>query len=44
VLVHRHAIHGVAPWAEGAKAAPEGRAIVYFRPEVARKKDWLDLA
>jgi len=43
VLVHRHAIHGVAPWAEGAKAAPEGRATVYFRPEVARREDWLEL-
>ncbi|WP_257891889.1 hypothetical protein [Gymnodinialimonas phycosphaerae] len=32
VLLHRMAIHGVAPWAEGAKAAPEGRAIAYFRP------------
>jgi hypothetical protein len=43
VLVHRHAIHGVAPWAEGAQAAPEGRIIVYFRPQVAAPRDWLDL-
>jgi hypothetical protein len=43
VLVHRHAIHGVAPWREGARAAEDGRAIVYFRPEVARPKDWLNL-
>jgi hypothetical protein len=43
VLVHRHAIHGVAPWDEGATAAPEGRAIVYFRPEPARKRGWLEL-
>jgi len=44
VLVHRLAIHGVAPCAEGAMAAAEGRAIVYFRPEVTRKVDWLELA
>ncbi|WP_347403039.1 hypothetical protein [Roseicyclus salinarum] len=43
VLVHRHAIHGVAPWAEGAPAPDGGRAIVYFRPEVSRPLDWLDL-
>ena len=39
VLLHRHVIHGVAPWADGAKADPEGRAIAYFRPwfeDVAR--------
>jgi hypothetical protein len=43
VLVHRHAIHGVAPWREGSKAVEEGRAIVYFRPEVALPDDWLNL-
>jgi hypothetical protein len=31
-VVHRLALHGVAPWAEGATAAPEGRLIAYFRP------------
>ncbi|MEM0949071.1 MAG: hypothetical protein AAGK37_16860 [Pseudomonadota bacterium] len=35
VLVHRHALHGVAPWAAGATSAPEGRAIAYFRPAIA---------
>jgi len=43
VLVHRHAIHGVAPWAEGATADEAGRVIIYFRPEVARADDWLNL-
>jgi hypothetical protein len=43
VLMHRHAIHGVGPWADGARAAPEGRAIVYFRPELRRPADWLTL-
>jgi hypothetical protein len=31
VLVHRLALHGVAPWAAAPDAAP--RAIAYFRPE-----------
>ena len=34
-LLHRMTLHGVAPWAEGASAAPEGRMIAYFRPEPA---------
>lgn len=42
VLVHRLAIHGVAPWAAGAKAAPEGRMIAYFRPQYPDPRDWLD--
>jgi hypothetical protein len=42
ILLHRLALHGVAPWAEGATAAPEGRAIAYFRPELPRLEDWLD--
>lgn len=42
VLVHRHAIHGIAPWAEGAAATGPGRANVYFRPEVTDRRDWLD--
>jgi hypothetical protein len=31
-LVHRLALHGVAPWADGAKAPADGRMIAYFRP------------
>lgn len=34
VLVHRLALHGVAPWADDATADPEGRMIAYFRPEI----------
>ncbi|WP_109311461.1 hypothetical protein [Ruegeria sp. AU67] len=34
-LLHRHCLHGVAPWAEGATAGPDGRMIAYFRPECA---------
>lgn len=33
-VIHRHLLHGVAPWGAGASAAPEGRAIAYFRPEM----------
>lgn len=42
VLVHRLALHGVAPWREGAEAPPEGRMIAYFRPEFEGADDrWL---
>lgn len=40
-LVHRFALHGMAPWADGAMAGPEGRMIAYFRPEIS-PRDWLD--
>lgn len=40
VLVHRLAVHGMAPWSDGAKAAPEGRVVAYFRPE-ADPETWL---
>ncbi len=35
VLLHRHLLHGVAPWQTGAGAGPDGRMIAYFRPEIA---------
>jgi hypothetical protein len=42
VLVHRLALHGVAPWQKGATAPPEGRMIAYFRPEFqGLGDDWL---
>lgn len=41
IVVHRLALHGVAPWASGAKAAPEGRLIAYFRPPMpGGAKEW----
>lgn len=40
-LVHRHAIHGMARWREGAEAEAEGRVIVYFRPPVETPTTWL---
>lgn len=44
-LIHRHALHGIAPWQEAAKAPPEGRMIAYFRPELpGGSEDWLRMA
>lgn len=40
-LLHRHLIHGVAPWAEGASAPEPGRMIAYFRPVMSSVHDWL---
>lgn len=40
-LLHRMALHGMSPWQDGAFAPPEGRVILYFRPEIART-DWLN--
>lgn len=41
-LVHRLALHGVAPWQDGAQAPEAGRMIVYFRPEWPTLTDaWL---
>lgn len=42
VLLHRHMLHGVAPWADGASAGPDGRMIAYFRPAMpGGAKAWL---
>lgn len=41
VLLHRHLLHGVAPWADGASASHDGRMIAYFRPQYPRLADWL---
>ena len=40
-LIHRHLLHGMAPWAGGA-GAPEGRMIAYFRPMLPSVAAWLD--
>jgi len=40
VLVHRLAVHGVAPWGQGA-APPEGRMVAYFRPILDDPAAWL---
>lgn len=41
VILHRHLIHGVAPWAEGAEAEAPGRMVAYFRPLCASVADWV---
>ncbi len=41
-LLHRLCVHGVAPWGAGAQAPDEGRMIAYFRPPLARARDWLE--
>ena len=38
ILLHRHLLHGVAPWTEGAKG--DMRMIAYFRPQ-GPMQDWL---
>lgn len=44
ILVHRLALHGVAPWADKASAAPEGRLIAYFRPAMpGGLRAWVDM-
>ena len=32
-IIHRMALHGVAPWDGRANSGKEGRVIIYFRPE-----------
>jgi hypothetical protein len=41
VLLHRHLLHGVAPWPSSAEATGDGRMIAYFRPEFPNLTDWL---
>lgn len=41
VVLHRHLIHGVAPWKSGDTAPPEGRIVAYFRPLMPSVADWL---
>lgn len=43
VLLHRHLLHGVAPWPQGAEGPPEGRMVAYFRPQFGAQ-DWLSAA
>ena len=40
-LVHRLALHGVAPWGPKAVAPEEGRMIAYFRPDLEKLAAWL---
>jgi hypothetical protein len=40
-LVHRLALHGIAPWQPGADATEDGRMVCYFRPEIGGAEEWL---
>lgn len=40
LLLHRHLVHGIAPWQGGADPAAR-RAIAWFRPHFANMADWL---
>ena len=40
ILLHRHLLHGVAPWEKGQSAPAEGRMIAYFRPEFSAA-EWI---
>lgn len=42
-LIHRLAVHGMAPWIDSSVAPEEGRVVVYFRPHLAQISDWLKL-
>jgi hypothetical protein len=41
-LVHRLALHGIAPWAEETPGPQEARAVIYFRPEMSSRRCWLE--
>ena len=41
VVLHRHLIHGVAPWGDGATAPVEGRIVAYFRPLMRSVAAWM---
>jgi hypothetical protein len=40
-LVHRLALHGVAPFRPTATAGPDGRMVIYFRPRTGNAEAWL---
>ena len=40
-LAHRLALHGTAPWRDGAAAGPDGRMICFFRPPILDPESWL---
>lgn len=44
VLLHRHLLHGVAPWGAAAEAPAEGRIIAYFRPMLPGIGAWVSPA
>ncbi|MEZ5867943.1 MAG: hypothetical protein R3D46_05555 [Defluviimonas denitrificans] len=41
LLIHRLTLHGISPWAEGAKAPEDGRIVAYFRPVLGSVAAWM---
>lgn len=41
IVLHRHLLHGIAPWLKGACAPDVGRQIAYFRPQYKTCLDWM---
>jgi hypothetical protein len=40
-VFHRHLLHGMALWTDGAMAPPWGRIIAWFRPQFATLQEWM---
>jgi hypothetical protein len=43
-LVHRLALHGLAPWQRDDSAASAERRVIFFRPELLSPMQWLHAA
>jgi hypothetical protein len=41
LLLHRHLVHGMAPWRVPAGQGPDSRAIAWFRPQFPDVASWL---
>ncbi len=41
LVLHRHLIHGVAPWGPADKQSQDARIIAYFRPLMPSVAEWL---
>jgi hypothetical protein len=41
-LLHRLALHGIAPWRDSLDPGPDARMIVYFRPDRGTPESWLN--
>ncbi len=42
ILVHRFALHGIAPWPDDLPGPKDGRIILYFRPPCLPQQGWLN--
>ncbi len=41
VWLHRHLLHGIAPWDAARANGAARRMVAYFRPQFSRSEDWL---